>query len=109
MANEEPEVAYDHKYIAAKAESKDGGYAISGTKIFVPYADIVDKVLVSVRTSGNPGDEKGITIMMVDPKTDGVTLSPMPILGGERQFKMELDNVSVSIFDIEQKLGGGCR
>ncbi len=107
MANDEPGVAYNHSYIETTAESKNGGYVLSGTKILVPYANIADKVLVSVRTDGSPGDEDGITIVMIDPSEEGVTLTPMPVIGGERQFKLDLDNVTVAADNVVGEVGKG--
>ncbi len=103
----EADVAYDYSYVAVKAESKDGGYVINGSKILVPYANVADKILVGVRTDGNPGDEEGITILMVDAKADGLTLSPIPVIGGERQFKVDFDNVIISSDDVVGEINKG--
>ncbi len=107
MANDEPEVAYDHSYISAKAEKSDAGYSVSGTKILAPYATVADKILVSVRTDGTPGDEDGITIVMIDPKAEGLTLTPMAVIGGEKQFRLDMDNVAVSADDVIGEPGKG--
>ncbi len=100
MANDETSIAYDHSYIEVTANKSDNGYVINGTKILAPYATVADKMLVSARTSGAPGDKEGITIFMVDPKTQGITLSPINVTGGEKQFKADFDNVAVSADDV---------
>jgi alkylation response protein AidB-like acyl-CoA dehydrogenase len=100
MANDEPSIAYDHSYIEVAAKKTDNGYAINGTKILVPYATVADKMLVSARTSGAPGDKEGITIFIVDPMSQGITLTPLQVIGGEKQFKADFDNVAVSSDDI---------
>jgi alkylation response protein AidB-like acyl-CoA dehydrogenase len=100
MANDETSIAYDHSYIEVADKKTDSGYAINGTKILVPYATVADKMLVSTRTSGAPGDKEGITIFMVDPKSQGITLTPLKVIGGEKQFIADFDNVAVSADDV---------
>jgi alkylation response protein AidB-like acyl-CoA dehydrogenase len=100
MANDETSIAYDHSYIEVAAKKTDSGYVINGTKILVPYATVADKMLVSTRTSGAPGDKEGITIFMVDPKSQGITLTPLKVIGGEKQFIADFDNVAVSADDV---------
>jgi alkylation response protein AidB-like acyl-CoA dehydrogenase len=107
MANDEPSIAYDHSYIEVAATKTDKGYEINGTKILVPYATIADKMLVSTRTSGAPGDKEGITVFMVDPKSQGITLAPIKVTGGEKQFKADFDNVAVSVDDVIGEMDKG--
>jgi len=96
FALEEPEVAYDPKFVGVQAVGKDGGYVISGTKLFVPYASVADYLLVVARTEGVSGDEKGITLFMVDAKASGISLTPMQTIAGDKQFQVDFDNVTVS-------------
>ncbi len=107
MANDETSIAYDHSYIEVAANKTDNGYVINGTKILVPYATVADKMLVSARTSGAPGDKEGITIFMVDPKSQGITLAPIKVTGGEKQFKADFDNVAVSADDVIGEMDKG--
>jgi len=89
-------VAYDPKFVGVQAVGKDGGYVISGTKLFVPYASVADYLLVVARTEGVSGDEKGITLFMVDAKASGISLTPMQTIAGDKQFQVDFDNVTVS-------------
>jgi alkylation response protein AidB-like acyl-CoA dehydrogenase len=66
MAMAEPEAAYDPRFVAVKAVPQNGGYTITGTKLFVPYAPISNYMLVVTRTKGNPGDEQGLTVFIID-------------------------------------------
>ncbi len=107
MAIEESEVSYDPRYVSVQAASKDGSYIINGTKLFVPYANVADHILVVARTGGNPGDEEGITVFMVDAKDSGISLIPLKSVAPDRQFQVELKDVTVSPDNIVGDLNKG--
>ena len=94
VAVEEPEVNYDVEYISSKAEKKDAGYLLNGTKLFVPFATVADYLLVAARTSGSPGDETGLSLFWVETKSPGIGFTEMKTISG-RQFRADLSNVSV--------------
>ncbi len=107
VANDEPQVAYDYRYVELEAKSNDDGYVINGTKILVPYATVADKIVVSARTSGAPGDDDGITLLMVDAKATGLSFSPIKVIGGEKMFQIDFENVSVSAGDVIGEVDNG--
>ena len=107
MAMAEPEVNEDPRFIATLAESHDGGYAITGTKLFVPYAHIADYTLVMTRTEGASGDDSGLTIFIVDAKAAGINLTPLITIAADKQFEVGFDKVSVSDSDILGSLHKG--
>jgi alkylation response protein AidB-like acyl-CoA dehydrogenase len=97
LALEEPEVAYDPKFVSTRAVAGDaGGYVLDGTKIFVPYATVADQILVVARTSGVPGDTEGITLLCVDGQAPGITATPLDTLAGDKQFQVDFRGVTVS-------------
>lgn len=62
---------YSGKGINAKAELKDDNYIISGTKLFVPDANIADKIIVAARTDNSSEDpDEGISLFVLDLKDD---------------------------------------
>jgi len=93
---EELGVSYAPRFITVPAASGADGYVIRGTKQFVSYANVADCMLVVTRTKGSPGDEEGITIFMVDPKSSGITLTELDTIAPDRQFQVDFDNVTVS-------------
>ena len=107
MAMAEPEVNEDPRFIATRAELHDGGYAITGTKLFVPYAHIADYTLVMTRTEGASGDDSGLTIFIVDAKAAGINLTPLITIAADKQFEVGFDKVSVSDSDILGSLHKG--
>jgi alkylation response protein AidB-like acyl-CoA dehydrogenase len=107
MAMAEPEVNEDPRFIATRAEPHDGGYAITGTKLFVPYAHIADYMLMMARTEGAAGDDNGLTVFITDAKAAGINLTPLITIAADKQFEVVFDKVSVSEGDILGSLHKG--
>jgi len=105
MAIEEPEVNYDPRMICARAERKGDHYILHGVKRFVPYATVADHLVVAARTSGRPGNEKGLTLFLVEKGARGMRFSPMKTMTG-KQFDIELDAVSVPAKCVLGRKGG---
>jgi alkylation response protein AidB-like acyl-CoA dehydrogenase len=56
--------------VTTRAEKTGHGWALTGTKSFVPWAHVADVLLVPARTPD------GVTLFLVDPAAAGLTLSP---------------------------------
>lgn len=100
MALEESEAVCDPRFVSLKASPKDDNYIITGSKLFVSYAHIADHLIVVARTSGEPGNEKGLTVFMVDGKTPGITLTTIKNIAADKLFRVDFNNVTVSSSDI---------
>jgi len=96
LALAEPEVSSDPRFVSAAARPEGAGYAISGTKLFVPYANVADQILVVARTQGAPGDEAGISLLLVDREAPGLRLAPLETIAPDRQYQVDLDDVPVA-------------
>ncbi|NQT72807.1 MAG: acyl-CoA/acyl-ACP dehydrogenase [Chloroflexi bacterium] len=107
MALSEPEVDSDSRFVATEAISQNGGFILTGTKLFVPYASVADYILIVARTDGLPGDEKGITVFIVDAKKPGISFTPLKTIAADKQFEVLMDSVSVSTNDVLGTLNAG--
>ena len=56
--------------VKTRADKTGNGWALTGTKSFVPWAHVADVLLVPARTPD------GVTLFLVDPAAAGLTLSP---------------------------------
>ena len=65
-------------------------FIINGKEVFVPFADSSDYFIIVAKVGNNT------SIFIVDSKTNGVKISPLRTMGGERICEVVLDNVSVS-------------
>jgi len=107
-AIEEPAVNYDMKCISVQASSEGDRYQINGTKRFVPYATVANFFLVAARTGGAPGEEKGVTLFLVDRQAPGFRFSPMKTLAADRQFQVDIDGVTVPSGNLLGERGEAC-
>jgi len=96
LALAEPEVSNAPRFVSVEARRGDGGYVITGTKLFVPYAEVADQILVVARTEGAPGDEEGLSLFLVDGGAPGLRLTPLETIAPGRQYQVDLDEVRVS-------------
>jgi alkylation response protein AidB-like acyl-CoA dehydrogenase len=107
MALAEPGVNEDPMFITTRAMTKDDGFLIHGTKLFVPYANIADYLLVVARTKGVAGDKKGITVLIVDRRAQGINITPLITIAADKLFEVSFDKVFVPSKNILGSLHNG--
>jgi len=81
--------------IFAGAAADGDGYTISGTKMFVPDAHVADYILCAARTKDGADNEDGITLFLVDAKSNGIETEVMETLTGQKMCKVVFDSVTV--------------
>jgi alkylation response protein AidB-like acyl-CoA dehydrogenase len=77
----EPESGSDAAALKTKATAVDGGYVISGQKVFTSGMDISDYCLLVTRTSTHDKQQQGITNFLVDTKLPGIEVRKIKTLG----------------------------
>ncbi len=93
---------YDLGRVATRAARTGDGYVIDGEKRIVVGGPMADRIAVTVRTSGEEGDPQGVSVMLVDPRAAGVTMTPCRTLDGLRACDLRLVGVRV---DAGARLG----
>lgn len=81
--------------IATRASPWKEGLVLEGTKLFVTDAHVADLLLCVVRTSGREGEAEGLSLVLVDPRAPGVSISPLATIAGDKQCEVRLDGVAV--------------
>jgi alkylation response protein AidB-like acyl-CoA dehydrogenase len=81
--------------MTVKAEKSGDNYVINGTKLFVPDANVADYILCVTRTTDGADKEEGITLFLVDTKSDGVQVEILKTMTGEKLCEVVFNNVSV--------------
>ncbi|MBU8916823.1 acyl-CoA dehydrogenase family protein [Neobacillus sp. 114] len=81
--------------IQLKAEQRGNEYVLQGKKILVPYADIVDTLIVPVRTGGTSQAEYGISLILVDCNQANLTMQELQSIDETRKL------VNVSFQDVK--------
>lgn len=81
---------------ALEAKAAASGFTLNGSKSFVVDGHIADLLLVAARTSGKPGDSRGITLFAVDAKTPGVRAERTITVDSHNAARVVFDEVSVA-------------
>jgi alkylation response protein AidB-like acyl-CoA dehydrogenase len=82
-------------------------YVLQGCKLFVTDAHVADYMLVAGRSGEGESPEDGITLFIVDARQPNVNMEPIPTIGGDRQFKVSFDGLTVTGDNVLGKTGKG--
>ena len=92
----EPGAGSDLASLRTTAVLDGDDFVINGQKVWTTYAHIADQIILLARTEPGTRRAKGISCLMVDMKTPGVTVRPLRQLTGEAEFnEVFFENVRV--------------
>lgn len=92
----EPGAGSDLASLKTKATDSDEGFVVNGQKIWTSYAGAAEYCLLLCRTDAGDRKHDGISILLVDMKTPGITVRPIMSMGGPSEFnEVFFDNVVV--------------
>ncbi len=89
--------------VSAKAEKSGDGYKVTGTKKFVLDGHVADKLVVVARSSGASGDRDGLTLVLVDRESTGVTVTRTIMADSRNAANIEFDGAQGSLLGEEGK------
>jgi len=89
----EPGSGSDLASLSMKAERDGDHYVLNGSKIWTTYAQHADWMFCLVRTSVEPIRQMGISFLLLDMKTPGITVVPLPTLDGPPTGEEEINQV----------------
>ncbi len=95
FAQTEDGARYDLAHVATRARKERDDYVIDGVKRAVVHAPCAQRLVVSARTSGAPGEAAGISLFLVDAKAPGVSMQAFRTLDGMRAADVTLRSVAV--------------
>ncbi len=94
LAASEPNARWDAAGITLSAHETRGGFALSGTKLFVPDAHLADVLVVTARSRDGSTMEDGISLFLVPKGTAGVAVRLLPSVDETRKLcEVRFDNV----------------
>ena len=96
LAVTEPNARWDAAGITAPARETRGGFALSGTKMFVPDAHLADVLVVAARSRDGSTMEDGVSLFLVPKDMPGLAIRRLPSIDETRKLcEVVLDNVAV--------------
>ena len=92
----EPGAGSDLANVQTRAEDMGDHWLVNGQKIWTSYANKADKIFALVRTDRDAPKHLGISFMLIDMTSPGVTTKPIKLISGASPFcETFFDNVKV--------------
>jgi isovaleryl-CoA dehydrogenase len=106
IAMSEPEAGSDVAALKTRARRDDGSWVLDGAKMWCSYAHRASHILIVCRT-GEGERHEDMSMILVPRDADGMTITPIPTLGGEETNEIHLDGVRVPAEALLGAEGGG--
>lgn len=93
-----------------KTSAKDMGdhYLVNGQKVWTSYADYADMIFCLVRTDFDAPKHSGISFLLIDMESEGVSTRPIKLISGKSPFcETFFDNVKVPKENIVGEVNNG--
>ncbi len=105
----EPNAGSDLASLKMRAEdSGEGHFVVTGQKTWTTYAQYADWIFMLVRTDPAAKKQSGISFLLCDMKTEGITVKPFLTTGGTPAFSETfLEGVKVPRENLVGPLNGG--
>jgi len=82
----EPGAGSDLAGLKTRAEDKGDHFLVNGSKVWTSYADKADWIFCLVRTDPKAPKHDGISFMLFDMESEGVSVSPIRLISGASPF-----------------------
>ncbi|MEL7449349.1 MAG: acyl-CoA dehydrogenase family protein [Pseudomonadota bacterium] len=104
----EPNAGSDLAGLATRAEDRGDHFVVSGQKVWTSYADKADWIFCLVRTDQEASKHRGISFVLFDMRTPGVTTKPIRLISGNSPFcEVFFDDVRVEKDQVVGNLNEG--
>jgi hypothetical protein len=82
----EPDSGSDLASVKSRAIPVDGGWLLNGTKIWTSNAHFADWMICLCRTHDADNPHQGLSQLLIDMRSPGITINPIPLLDGTADF-----------------------
>ena len=104
----EPNAGSDLASLQTRAEDKGDHYLVTGQKVWTSYADYSDWIFCLVRTDPDAPKHLGISFLLIDMNSQGVSTQPIKLISGKSPFcETFFDNVKVPKENLVGELNKG--
>jgi len=104
----EPSAGSDLASLKTRAEHRGDHFLVNGTKIWTTQADKADWIFTLVRTDPDATKQQGISFLLIDMESEGVSTSPIKLISGDSEFcQTFFDDVVVPMDNLVGNLNEG--
>jgi alkylation response protein AidB-like acyl-CoA dehydrogenase len=104
----EPGAGSDLASIQTRAGDRGDHWIVNGQKVWTSYADKADWMFILVRTEPDAPKHEGITFLLMDMTTPGVSVRPIRLISGASPFcETFLSDVRVPVKNVVGEIDAG--
>src|SRR5213078_622321 len=104
----EPEAGSDFASLKTRAVADDGGWKVTGQKVWTSGAQYSKWCMLVARTDSEVAKHKGLTYFLMDMKQDAVQVRPLRQITGEAEFnELFLEEASIPDDNVIGGVGNG--
>ena len=103
QAFSEPDAGSDLAALRTSARAVDGGYVLSGQKVWTSLAHLARWCMLLCRSEAGTRAHRGLSFILVDMRSDGIEIRPIVQMTGEAEFNEVFFN---DVFVPEENLLG---
>ncbi|MDG1704944.1 MAG: acyl-CoA dehydrogenase family protein [Pseudomonadales bacterium] len=107
LAYAEEQARFDLEDVVTRGTQNGDDFIITGQKSMVQHGGSADYLVVSTRTSGGQQDQQGISLFLVDTKSEGVSIQSFPTVDGQQASEVTFNDVRVSANHMLSDLDNG--
>ncbi|RZA30584.1 MAG: acyl-CoA dehydrogenase [Proteobacteria bacterium] len=104
----EPNAGSDLAALQTRAVRDGDNYIVNGTKIWTTHAHHANRIFALVRTSNEGKKQQGISFLLIDMASPGISVRPIATIGGDHDVnEVHFENVRVPASDLVSEENGG--
>lgn len=104
----EPNAGSDLASVRTRAERRGDKFIVNGQKIWTSFAQYSDWCFALVRTDTEAPKHKGLSFLLIDMKSPGISIRPLRQISGESEFNETFfDDVEVPVENVVGDINGG--
>jgi alkylation response protein AidB-like acyl-CoA dehydrogenase len=104
----EPDAGSDLASLQCRAVRDGDEFVVNGSKVWTSYGDLSDWIFALVRTDPQAKKQEGITFLLLDMDSPGVSVQPIGLISGKSPFcETRFDDVRVPVRNALGEINGG--